>query len=440
MNRPARRPGRARRGWLAGTLTLIVLLLAQVASAMGATQTYTGTDPATPDLGLSGIEFFYPDGSPVTIDGNTASTINFAIDGTPRVGYCIDTTRLFSDDPEEVVLAPAAATAENRAIAWILLNRTPTGAPTPEKSAQGAAGQLAVWLLRGQVSATTPSDEPALNAAAFALRDEALAATATAPTLAVSAPVPAAGARQVTVTVTGRPGAVATLAVNSGAGTFSAGQVTLDASGRGEVVLSTSAAGAVTVTATTAGDGDLTEVSPVEGSQGTVYATPSTLSASTTVTFTSTGTTPGPGTPTVVTPGPTPGGVVTQTPRPRLVITKVGPRTARGGQVVRYVIRVTNRGRGVARNVRVSDRIPSGLGVARRNFTSLRNGTAVWSLGRLAPGQSRTITVSLRAALRLTGSRTNLATASATGLAPVAARAVTTFTPAPRRVQPAVTG
>ncbi|HWH13805.1 MAG TPA: hypothetical protein VNT51_03600 [Miltoncostaeaceae bacterium] len=437
MSRPARSTGRGHRPLFTGALALLVLLIAQVASAMGATQVWTGTNPATPDIGLSGIEFFYPDGSPITIDGDTATTINFTIDGEPQVGYCIDTTRLFSVDPEEVVLAAAEPTAANRAITWILLNRTPTGAPTPEKELQGAAGQLAVWLLRNQVSQTTPSDDPTLNAAAFALRDEALAATATPAALQVSATSPTAGARQSTVTVTGAPGAVVDLSVTSGSGTFSAGRVTLDGTGRGQVVLSTSDAGAVTVTATTAGDGELVEVIPADGSQATVFARPATLSAATTVTFTTAQTTtPG----TVTTPGPTPGGVATQTPRARLVITKVGPRTARGGQNVRYVIRVTNRGRGVARNVRVSDRIPSGLAVTRRNYTTLRNGQAVWSIGTLRPGQSRTITISLRAALRLSGSRTNVAIASATGLQPVSARAVTTFTPAPRRVQPRVTG
>ena len=65
---------------------------------------------------------------------------------------------------------------------------------------------------------------------------------------------------------------------------------------------------------------------------------------------------------------------------------------------------------------------------------------ATWTVGTLRPGQSRTITVHLRAGIRLTGQRTNVATVSATGLRPVSARAVTTFTARQRPVQPAVTG
>ncbi len=440
MRRPVRNPGRSRRGWILGCLVAALVLATQVASAFGATQVYTGqSGGSTPDHELGGLEFFYPNGQPVLIDGNTAGTINFTIDGVPTVGYCVDTTRLFDTSPNTVNLVPASppATAADRAVAWILLNRTPTGTPTADSRLQAAASQVAVWLLRGQVRDTAPTSSATVNAAAIALRDEALAVVAQPANLSLVATSPAAGARSAVITVTGRPGAVVALAVTAGTGTLSAPQVTIGAGGTAQVTLTTTSAGSVTVGGTTAGDGTLVEVDPVRDTQNTVYATPNTLTASTVVSFQDSPTVPSvPTTPT--TPG-TPGGVASS-PRARLVITKVGPATARAGGIVTYTIRVTNRGNAAANSVRVTDRIPADLGLTSRRGLTLRSGSAVWSIGRLAPGRSRVLRISLRASRDIRGRRTNVATAIAAGLRPVSARAVTRFVPVPRPVQPAVTG
>lgn len=437
MRRAAPNPGPLRRALVLGPLTLLVLLVVQAVSALGATQVYTGhSSGPTPDIERTGVTVILPDGAAV---GPTAvGTIHFTVDGVARVGYCVDPLHRLSEGTETVAVTTSDAPAD-RAVAWILLNRTPSGAPTPERTAQAATAQVAVLLLRGQARASGPTDDPALNAAAGALADEALAATATPATLAVSAPAAAAG--PVDVVVTGRSGTPVHLATDPAGATLSASDVVLGPDGRA-VVTVTAPAGTVTVTATAPGDAVLQQVVPARAVQATVFATPVTLTARATTTVAAAATTGGPA-PTVTTPTPsggTPLGVVTAGRAPRLTITKVGPRTAVGGRIVGYVIRVTNRGDAPARDVRVTDRIPSGLVIAGRTSATLRRGTATWRVGTLAPGASRTVTIALRAAAGFAGTRSNTATATATGVGPVQARATTTFASTRPRIQPAVTG
>jgi len=424
----------ARRAWVIASLAVLALLLAPIAAALGATQTYAGqAGGPTPDIERTGLALFLPGGG--LAPGESAGTINTVVDGVARVGYCVDAERVLSTGTETVTVTPAPATHANRAIAWILVNRTPAGAPTAEKAQQAAAAQVAVLLLRAELDAARPTDDDALNAAAAALRDEALAATASPATLTATATATAPGGRDVVVALRGPAGATVTLSATGG--TPVAPTVVLDAAGAGQAVVRAAGPGTVTVTATAPGDATLVQVDPQRERQSTVFAVPATLTVTATAAVTDT-TTPS----TVSTPGPgVPLGTVTQTPRaPRLAITKVGPRTARVGGVVRYVIRVTNRGSAAARNVRVTERLPRGLVIARRNYTVLRGGAPVWVVGTLRPGQSRTVVVTLRAADGLTGTRVNAAVATGTGIVPVTARAATTFRQGVPRVQPAVTG
>lgn len=88
--------------------------------------------------------------------------------------------------------------------------------------------------------------------------------------------------------------------------------------------------------------------------------------------------------------------------RPQLAIEKSGPEVAQLGADVTYNIVVKNVGTAMARDVVVTDRYPAGLGgVGEKKF----------EIGNLAPNQSRTVPITLKAAER--GRHCNVAIASA---------------------------
>jgi len=422
-------------------VTLVALLAgllafgAATAAAVPGTQTWTGqSGGATPDLERSGLTLFGTDGSPLPI-GSIAGTINFTLDGVARVGYCVDTSEVLSLGTEavDVVTEDPPSSAAGRAAAWIIVNRTPTGAFTPAKATQGAVSQIAVWLLIDPaINATSPTSDAALNAAAQALVQEALAATAVPSTLSASVSGPAPGATTATVTILGKPGAVVQLAVTGGAGTLSASQVTIGAGGSASVTLTSASPGTTTVRATAAGDAKLILINPTRvnpSPQSTATAEGSTVATTFSVTFAAAQV---PTVPTVP---------VTGTTAPRLSVTKAAPRRAKVLTSVRYTITVRNPGKVVARSVVLRDRIPSGMSFVKSSRRgSLSNGVVTYRLGNLAPGATRTVYVWLLAAADVRGSRTNVATVSATRVRPLSARAATIFTPLARRVQPAVTG
>jgi uncharacterized repeat protein (TIGR01451 family) len=434
------RNGRSRRSVARTTAALLTALVAALLLAVGqaaaapGTQTWTGQAAgATPDIELGGLTLFNTSGG-AFISNASAGTLNFTVNGTAYVGYCTDTTEIFSTgtEPVEVTTQAPPATAATRAAAWIILNRTVTGAPTPAKQQQAAVAQVAIWLLLdGNINKTTPTSDPALNAAAAALVAEAQAATATPSTLTVTAATPAAGATSTTVTITGKPGAVVSLSASGG--TLSAPSVTLGASGTATVTLSVTGPGTATVSASAAGDGNYIAIEPTGPTpqpQATAAATSSTLTASVGATFTSTQVTPsGPTTPIA-------GGATA-----RLVITKKAPARARVLSRVKYTIVVRNTSKVAARSVVLRDAIPSGLSlVTASRARTLSNGVITFRLGTLAPGASRTVTVTLLADASVRGKRTNVATVSATGVRAVRATAATVFRTLARRVQPAVTG
>jgi len=410
----------------------LLALQAARAGAVPATQTWTGqAGGATPDIERGSLTFFDTFGDAIPSSG-MAGTLNFTIDGAPEVGYCTDTSRTFSagTEPVELTVEDPPSVPARRALMWILLNRVPTGAPTAEKADQAAIAQVAVWLLvDAQIHKTTPTSDPALNAAAAALVQEALAATATPSSLSLSASAPGAGATTATIVASGKPGAVVTLSIASGTGTLSASQVTIGAGGTGSVTLTSPNPGTVVVQASTAGDGRLLSINPTDPismPQPTAAAVPNVLSASVSVAFR--------GGQAAQTP-------TTPTPRPRLAITKTAPSSARVLTLVRYTITVRNTGKVTARNVVLRDRLPGGMSFVRASRKSaLRNGSVTFQLGTMRPGQRRTVTVVLIASVDVRGRRVNTATVSATRVATLAARAATVFAPLARRVQPAVTG
>ena len=424
------------RALVASALALAAILAVQAARAVAVpgTQVWTGqTSGSTPDIVDSGFTFLDTAGNVIPSRG-IAGTLNFTIDGVPRIGYCIDTSRRFATapTPADIVTESPPSSAAARAVAWILLNRTPSGAPTPEKADQAALSQIAVWLLvDDQISKTTPTTDAATNAAALALVQEALAATATPASLTVTAGTPAAGATTSTLTITGKPGAVVTLSVAGGSGTLSATSVTIGAGGTATVTLTTGGPGDVTVAASTPGDGSYVAINPTTGTQSTAAATPSTLTASVTVAFRA-AQTQGGGAPTV----PVAGAMA-----PRLTLTKTAPARAKVLTRVRYAITVRNPGKVAARNVVLRDRLPDGMSlVASSRKGTLANGVVSYSLGTIQPGKSKTVYVWLMADADVRGTRTNVATVSATRVRQLTARAATIFRPLARRVQPAVTG
>lgn len=77
--------------------------------------------------------------------------------------------------------------------------------------------------------------------------------------------------------------------------------------------------------------------------------------------------------------------------QPRLVMKKSGPATALVGNDVTYTVEVTNAGSYVAKGVVVTERVPDGMSHASGSRD------VVVQLGDLAPGQSRTASVVLKA-------------------------------------------
>jgi uncharacterized repeat protein (TIGR01451 family) len=94
--------------------------------------------------------------------------------------------------------------------------------------------------------------------------------------------------------------------------------------------------------------------------------------------------------------------------KPQLAIEKTGPEVAQLGSDVAYNVVVKNTGTSIARNVVVTDKYPAGLGgVAEKTYP----------VGDLAPGQSKSISVPLKAAER--GRHCNVAVASASNASSV---------------------
>ncbi len=101
--------------------------------------------------------------------------------------------------------------------------------------------------------------------------------------------------------------------------------------------------------------------------------------------------------------------------RPQLAIDKTGPEIAQLGADVDYNVTVKNTGTAVAKNVVVTDKYPAGLGgVAEKTF----------NVGDLAPGQSRSIPVKLKASER--GRHCNVAVATSSNAGTVQDDACTT--------------
>ena len=130
------------------------------------------------------------------------------------------------------------------------------------------------------------------------------------------------------------------------------------------------------------------------------------------------------------------------TPQTTLRIDKRGPASAKAGQVIVYRIKITNIGTATALNAVMRDRLPNGMALAVKSAgVSLVKGTVTVSVGDLAPGASKTILLKVRIDRTARGTRTNVATASASNAPQVRDDARTRIQRVAGRVRvPVVTG
>jgi uncharacterized repeat protein (TIGR01451 family) len=100
-----------------------------------------------------------------------------------------------------------------------------------------------------------------------------------------------------------------------------------------------------------------------------------------------------------------------------LRLTKVADRgSVRAGSLVGYTIRVSNPSAGEAQNVKVCDKLPSGLVyVSSKATAKFSNGQYCWTIKTLGAHKSESFRITVRALGSASGDRVNRATASATG-------------------------
>jgi uncharacterized repeat protein (TIGR01451 family) len=112
------------------------------------------------------------------------------------------------------------------------------------------------------------------------------------------------------------------------------------------------------------------------------------------------------------------------TAAPKLKITKtVNVTTARRNDTIQYTITVKNIGDAIAENVTVKDTLPTGLTDAETGKTVTQ-----WTLPTLAVGESQALTLKVKVGDSVaSGKLTNTATASATNITAVSAKASVTI-------------
>jgi uncharacterized repeat protein (TIGR01451 family) len=406
---------------LAAVLAAVAaLLLLQASPAAGATltQTFIGNQPGTPNIGRSDLQYFLPSGA-VSV-ATYSGTLGLALDGRPAAVYCLELGNPLNQGTVTSNVNPvAASTNDLRALLWILQTQLPTGAVTADKQQQAAIAQVAIWVMRGQLRAASPTNDPATNDAVGALIATARAQSAVPASLTMIGSAGGPG-KPATIAITAKPGATVALAVTAGSGTLSSSSVTVGPDGKGSVSVSNPGNGTV-VSGTTAGDGTLIEIDPVDGSQNTATTAASELQGSVAVSQTA--------------------ATTSSQVHGSLRISKSAPASARALSTVRYRITVRNPTPVAVRNAVLRDRIPSGMSFrAASRAGRVESGRIRWSLGTLRPGARRTVTVWLFASASVRGNRTNVATVSATGVRTVKAEVSTFFQAVQRQTRPAVTG
>lgn len=364
-------------------------------------------------------------------------------------------------------------------LTWLLQNQAALVAQAPNADVGGAALQVVVWSLAdsgiGRVrfpdplDGVGPTNDPAVNAAAVAIRAQMNAATAASALTSFTADAAiVCGAK---LKIKGSPGALVALSITAGNGTLSKQQVQLDANGEATVDLTGTANGSITVQASVSSGGTVVRLDPDTkeeiGEDAHVTETHKTMAPEEFVMLVGGTTTtlkvdvsitqcPAPITPPVNfgnTPGstaasgvgaPAPlaavsGALVTS--KAKLAVTKSGPAGATAGQVVTYTIRVKNVSKLAARGVSLRDALPGGMTLtSSARGARLRSGAVVWSIGTLAPGASRTYKVKVRIDSSIGGRRCNTAVATASNAGTARGIACTRIRAVAGAIEPAVTG
>ncbi|WP_217915732.1 DUF11 domain-containing protein [Miltoncostaea marina] len=384
---------------------------------------------------------------------------------------------------------PALATPRALEAAWLAgrAEALIAAAPPAARALESGALQIAVWQLTGQARETSPTGDAALDARAAAIR--ALAAgRAPGGAVAITAATPRGCAGgTVALALTGVPGSSASLSATGGA-TVTPLRVRFDAQGRASASVASGAPGAVTVTARAEDAGTLVRAARASAAastpQQTVFLAPVAAgAASVAVTFgdcplapfdggggqsgpagrpgpdappspsasapreeTSATTGDGPLRPSGAPAAPArpadrsarrPG--AGRTPARALRVAKSAPRRVRAGAVLRYVVRVANRGRAALRAVEVADRLPAGMSLAAMpRGASLRAGRVVWTLPVLRPGATRVLRLAARIDRDAAGRLCNRVVAGAAGV-PAATATACTSVRSVRRSTAAVT-
>ncbi|AQQ69810.1 Cysteine-rich outer membrane protein [Limihaloglobus sulfuriphilus] len=90
---------------------------------------------------------------------------------------------------------------------------------------------------------------------------------------------------------------------------------------------------------------------------------------------------------------------VTVVKQPVLAITKTSPEKRYLGRTIKYDVTVSNKGDAVASNVVVTDKLPGNAEfVSASGGVSPANGELVWNLGDMAPGASKSVSVTVKPA------------------------------------------
>ncbi len=123
------------------------------------------------------------------------------------------------------------------------------------------------------------------------------------------------------------------------------------------------------------------------------------------------------------------------------LIKTVNHHVVSAGAMLTYHLKVTNPNSVALKHVRVCDRLPLGLVyVSADPKAKLANGSQCWSYTSLGAHKSKTITLHARALKGTSGHKINHATATATGVRRVRAKATVRVTPAPKPPATPVTG
>ena len=334
-------------------------------------------------------------------------------------------------------------------LTWLLRHADALIAGEADTARAAAAVQIVVWqtLPLTRADLVKPSVDDAVNALAVkftSLMDAGFNGEEPDGATPVLSAGPVSGCAS-TITITGTPGHAVTLTVDNG-GVLSTSVVVIGQDGTATAMVQGTPGATVTVTGSIANGGELVradgvhavDVHTTEANQSfapeeLIFLGGQQITSSTVLVACPALVPPLPPAPLPVPPLPPaplpvplaiPPVTVAGVTGGALALTKTGPSAAIAGQVITYRLRVRNSSSVPVTSVVLRDVLPAGMTlVSRPAGTTIKNGTVVWQLGTLAPGQRRSISLQVRINRAITGRRCNSANASAANAATVRVRA-----------------